>query len=322
MNYYPHHIGDFDRTTRHLTRIERSVYRDLMDLYYDTEARLTLDMARLYRRIVAKSKVEQAAVVQVLVEFFEKTETGWYHSRCEYEISTYQANGSQKSMAGKASAEARRLKKEQELSSGNSTGEETSTNPARTGVEQSLNSVETGVEREVNGESTNQNQNQNQNQNTHSTAGEQPPGEPDGSVCVSICQKMQEVGVKDANASDKVLGVLIEKGADVGMFVDAAVVALGKGKDFAYALGIVKNKMTAAAALEAAPLAAPVAAAPSVGKPDVSRITVPMSPNAQAALRQLDVDAAIPRSGPSAEVRQKMAMLKGTPVARQAGVAV
>lgn len=161
----------------------------------------------------------------------------------------------------------------------------------------------------------------------HTQSGERDmaTGEPDGSVCVFVCQKMQEVGVKDANASDGGLAVLVGKGADVGVFVDAAKVAVGQGKGFAYALGIVKNKMTAAAALANAALAAPVAAAPSVGKPDVSRVTVPMSPNAQAALRQLDVDAAIPRSGPSAEVRQKMAMLKGAPVAvaaaRQAGAA-
>ena len=30
MNYYPHHIGDFDYATRHLTRVERSIYRVLI----------------------------------------------------------------------------------------------------------------------------------------------------------------------------------------------------------------------------------------------------------------------------------------------------
>ena len=54
MKHYPHHIGDFDKATRHLTRIERSVYRDLIDLYYDTEQRLTLDVAALCRRIIAR----------------------------------------------------------------------------------------------------------------------------------------------------------------------------------------------------------------------------------------------------------------------------
>ena len=75
MNHYPHHIGDFDRATRHLTRIERAVYRDLMDLYYDTEMRLTLDMAKLCRRIIAKSKIERAAVAQALQPTRTRTRT-------------------------------------------------------------------------------------------------------------------------------------------------------------------------------------------------------------------------------------------------------
>ena len=29
MNFYQHHIGDFNNATRHLTRLERSIYRDL-----------------------------------------------------------------------------------------------------------------------------------------------------------------------------------------------------------------------------------------------------------------------------------------------------
>lgn len=148
MKHYPHHIGDFDKATRHLTRIERSVYRDLIDLYYDTEQRLTLDVAALCRRIVARSNEEATAVQQVLNEFFTETPTGWYHVRCEEEIDAYKANTSQKALAGKASAEAKRLKKQQAIN-GNSTP-----------VEQPLNSVATAD----NGASTNQSTNQPINQ--------------------------------------------------------------------------------------------------------------------------------------------------------------
>jgi len=115
MKHYPFHIGDFDRATRHLTRIERSVYRDLIDLYYDTEAQLSLDLAWLCRKIIARTNEESTAVEQVLNEFFTKTPTGWYHDRCEQEISAYRANNSQRALAGKASAEAKRLKKLQAL---------------------------------------------------------------------------------------------------------------------------------------------------------------------------------------------------------------
>ena len=135
MKHYPHHIGDFDKATRHLSRLERSVYRDLIDLYYDTEQRLTLDMAALCRRVLARSNEEATAVQQVLNEFFTETQTGWYHDRCEAEIEAYHANTSQKALAGKASAEAKRLKKQRAL------------NGESAAVEQPLNSVETEAQR-------------------------------------------------------------------------------------------------------------------------------------------------------------------------------
>lgn len=120
MKHYPHHIRDFNQATRHLTRIERSVYRDLMDLYYDTEKMLTLDRKALCRLVLARSDEESTAVEQVLNEFFTETPNGWYHERCEAELEAYRANTSQKAMAGKASAEAKRLKKLQ-AQNGNTT---------------------------------------------------------------------------------------------------------------------------------------------------------------------------------------------------------
>ena len=146
MNHYPHHIGDFDKATRHLTRLERSIYRDLMDVYYDTENRLALDRNDLCRRIIARSTDEQAAVEQVLKEFFVETSTGWFHSRCESEIQKFKANNTQKSKAGKASA-ASKAKRKQDVIAGKDDGNERSTS----------------VQRQNNGTSTNQNQNQNQN---------------------------------------------------------------------------------------------------------------------------------------------------------------
>lgn len=133
MNYYPHHIGDFDRATRHLTRIERSVYRDLLDVYYDTEEQLTLDEKLLCRKILARTPEEQEAVVMVLKEFFHQTPNGWYHDRCEAEIDSYRKSTSQKSIAGKASAAARAAKRQQ-----------------------AINGCSTSVEHTINGTSTNQ----------------------------------------------------------------------------------------------------------------------------------------------------------------------
>jgi uncharacterized protein YdaU (DUF1376 family) len=121
VNYYSYHIGDFNNATRHLTRIERSIYRDMLDLYYDTEQPLVIDRVALCRKLLARTEEESTAVEQVLNEFFTKTEQGWYHSRCEEGIEEYRKNISGKSAAGKASAakrEAERLAKLNERSTG------------------------------------------------------------------------------------------------------------------------------------------------------------------------------------------------------------
>jgi len=134
MNFYPHHIGDFNSATRHLTRIERSVYRDLIDLYYDTEEPLAPDVSQLCRLVIARDAEERAAVEQVLNEFFVKTDDGWGHARCYHEIAKYRVLVEAKAAAGKASAAARSSKKRQE------------SNTSSTPVEQPLNGCSTNQE--------------------------------------------------------------------------------------------------------------------------------------------------------------------------------
>ena len=148
VKHYPHHISDFSHATRHLNRIERSIYRDLIELYYETETQLPLDLVWICRKVLAHSNEESTAVEQALKEFFTETPTGYYHARCEEEIEAYRANTSQRAIAGKASAEAKRLKKLRAV------------NGTATPVEHPLNSVAT-VD---NGASTNQSTNQPINQ--------------------------------------------------------------------------------------------------------------------------------------------------------------
>ena len=134
MNYYQHHIGDFNNATRHLTRLERSVYRDLIELYYESECELPADKAAICRLILARSNEEATVVEQVLNEFFTETLNGYFHSRCDAEILKYKANNSQKAQAGKASAEARAARLAEKL------------NGRSTGVEQTLNGTPTNQE--------------------------------------------------------------------------------------------------------------------------------------------------------------------------------
>ena len=107
MNYYTHHIGDFNNATRHLTRLERSIYRDLIDLYYETEVPLMTDLKKLCRLILATSNEEATVVERVLEEYFELTEDGWVQHRCQTEIERVQIKQNQAIEAGKASARAR-----------------------------------------------------------------------------------------------------------------------------------------------------------------------------------------------------------------------
>ena len=127
MKYYQHHIGDFDRATRHLSRVERSIYRDLIELYYVTEKPLILDRDLLCRKIIAHSEEERTAVEQTLNEFFNETPLGWYHDRCEKEIERVLNSSSQKSVAGKSSA-AKRAEKLQRMLDGRSTDVEQTLN--------------------------------------------------------------------------------------------------------------------------------------------------------------------------------------------------
>ena len=103
VNYYQHHIGDFNSATRHLTRVERSIYRDLIELYYDTESPLTANIDRLARKVMATNDHEFEALNAVLGEFFILEGDVYTHSRCDEELAKVYA----KSDKARASAEKR-----------------------------------------------------------------------------------------------------------------------------------------------------------------------------------------------------------------------
>lgn len=102
MNFYQHHIGDFNNATRHLSRIERSIYRDLLELYYDTENPLTSDFDRLARRCIIDDN-DRAAMRDVLNEFFTLEDDGYHNKRADAEIGAYK----RMSEGGKRGAEKR-----------------------------------------------------------------------------------------------------------------------------------------------------------------------------------------------------------------------
>lgn len=107
MHFYQKHIGDFNNATRHLTRVERSLYSDAIELYYQTENPLTNDINKLRKLLLAVTDEEKEALDSILIEYFTGTENGYFHKRCDEEINKYQSFIDSRSRAGKASAEKR-----------------------------------------------------------------------------------------------------------------------------------------------------------------------------------------------------------------------
>jgi uncharacterized protein YdaU (DUF1376 family) len=86
LNYYPHHIGDYLRDTAHLTAIEDGTYRRMLDVYYASEKPLPLETHWVCRLVRARTSDEQAAVEEVLRQFFTKHADGWHNKRADLEI--------------------------------------------------------------------------------------------------------------------------------------------------------------------------------------------------------------------------------------------
>ena len=94
MHYYKHNIKDFNAHTAHLSRLERDIYRQMIERYYLTEEPLTGDLAALYRKLSIRTDEEKEAAAQILSEFFvmvvdKRNPTVYQHCRCDEEIQIY-----------------------------------------------------------------------------------------------------------------------------------------------------------------------------------------------------------------------------------------
>lgn len=148
MNYYSHHIGDFNNATIHLTEIEECMYHRALAWYYSNEKPLPVDRAQVYRFLRARTAATKAAVDAVLGDFFTEDHDGWHQSRCDEEIAAYKEKAEVASKAGKASA-AKRAEK-------SSTGDKQALNDESTDAKPEFNGRSTDVQRTFNAGSTNQ----------------------------------------------------------------------------------------------------------------------------------------------------------------------
>jgi uncharacterized protein YdaU (DUF1376 family) len=105
LNYYPFHLGDYSAHTAHLEPMEDLAYRRMLDLYYRTEKPLPASVEEIARLI--RMRDFQAAIRDVLNEFFEAGGDGWSHSRCDAEIAKMQDKQAKAKASAAASVKAR-----------------------------------------------------------------------------------------------------------------------------------------------------------------------------------------------------------------------
>lgn len=101
LHYYTHNIGDYRRDTAHLSLLEHGVYRQLLDQYYLNEEPITLDLNKIHRYLSIKTEEEKNALANVLQDFFNETEDGYVHKRCDDTITEYQSKSKKASEAAK-----------------------------------------------------------------------------------------------------------------------------------------------------------------------------------------------------------------------------
>lgn len=101
MNYYQHHIGDFNSGTVRMPQLARWLYRDMIEVYYDTEKPLPTDFEVLCMSIGAVGEEQRTAVKIVLALKFKLQDDGYHHERCDSEIEKYRAKADSASVRGK-----------------------------------------------------------------------------------------------------------------------------------------------------------------------------------------------------------------------------
>lgn len=103
MIYWKLHIGDWSKSTVHLSPCDVGCYVRLLNYYYEKESPAPVSWDQLYRICGAYTKDERKSVERVATEFFVQHEDGWYHSRANEEI----AKAHKKSEGRAVAAEAR-----------------------------------------------------------------------------------------------------------------------------------------------------------------------------------------------------------------------
>lgn len=82
MKYYQHHIGDFKKDTSYLSHEERSIYLEMLWLYYDEEKPLPKDIELIAFKV--QSTVEKVKLLLSL--YFDEDDECYRHKRIDAEL--------------------------------------------------------------------------------------------------------------------------------------------------------------------------------------------------------------------------------------------
>lgn len=284
MNYYKRHIGDYMKDASHLSLLEHGVYMRMLDVYYTRES--AIPVAQAARLIGARGKDEKDALAIVAGEFFVVVDGCFVQARCDREIAIAQEFGEEadERKANETERQQRHRARRKEMfealrERGVVPAWDASTEklkrlldmpvtpPVTPPVTFQVTPPVTLPVTDCNGPDTaiaNSQKPVTSNQEYKDALPDQQPDVPEGparAVTGSICLAMKAVGMSSVNPASPDLKVLIDNGADIGLFVEAAKTAVKKQKGFAYALATVKGQMADAAAMAAEALSAPAATA-------------------------------------------------------------
>lgn len=270
MNYYERHLGDYAKDTGHLTLTEHGAYTLLLDRYYATEQPIPSSQAHRFAR--AKSRDEIKAVDAVLSEFFHLDGDVWVHNRVDREIARFISA----KPAADAKKENERERQRRARERRKSLFDELRSHGVIAPFGATTEWLQTELHRVTNAPVTPPVTRDNTANQTPDTRHQTPipkqaplvneevgpvgpaRASPSGVVCLAI----RGQGIADANPSHPELLALLEAGAGVDVFIDAAKQAVTKGKGFRYVIGTVKGRMEDAAKTATAELAKPKAHGP------------------------------------------------------------
>ena len=262
------HIGDYEKKTAHLTACEDGIYGRLLRKYYDTEAPLCLDIKGIQRLVRARTKEEKLAVETIIKEFFFKTSDGYHHKTCDEVISKSlierekkMAKNNNERERQNRSREYRKflfksLKDNNIYANYNCTIAELEDMLSRSSKEHvTRDSSVTDSERHAHVAEKSEPVTRFDTANLlayipiptnrHSdnlTIVEKNENNPRVSKTAKVCMAMREAGLSNVNPSHPDIQALLNAGATIEEFKFAAMETISRGKNFQYAIGIVKGR--------------------------------------------------------------------------------